>query len=175
MSSTGDQSKKNRVVMKDAKEGTSTGASTPRGGVPLVSPRGSSSRGTSREGKKKETKKVKRGTSANLKPSFSDVGDSSEPKTKKVVVIPKPPEGTERKPTNLKFEDLPDKIQLKCMESDVPLQQYKDDIATLYACAKFIHGAEFGISKVENRTQGKPTAYATDDFLEFGSTLTLLS
>lgn len=87
------------------------------------------------------------------------------------VKIPKPPEDTPRPPTDLKFDDLPEKIKLKCMESDIPLQQYKDDIEILYTCARFIHGHEFGISKVQTRTTGKVTPYAPDDFLEFGSML----
>lgn len=89
--------------------------------------------------------------------------------------IPKPPENTVRKPTELTFEALPEKIKLKCMESDVPLQQYKDDIELLYDCAKFIYGAEFGISKLECRTTGKITTYASEELVEFGSEYSVIS
>eukprot|EP01127_Copromyxa_protea_P015227 TRINITY_DN4344_c0_g1_i4.p1 TRINITY_DN4344_c0_g1~~TRINITY_DN4344_c0_g1_i4.p1 ORF type:complete len:358 (+),score=60.67 TRINITY_DN4344_c0_g1_i4:422-1495(+) len=62
---------------------------------------------------------------------------------------------------------------MKCIESVIPLHQYRDDIAILYSCAKFVHGADFGICKQEARTTGKATPYAPDEFIEQGKSLLL--
>lgn len=116
------------------------------------------------------SERLERGDSKRrLKNSVPDANQLPSPRRKPLVPIPKPPEDLVRKPTTLTFEGLPEKINMKCMESDIPLQQYQDDIELLYACAKFIHGADFGVSKVESRTTGKITCYASDELLEFGS------
>eukprot|EP01126_Amoeba_proteus_P035900 TRINITY_DN3632_c0_g2_i1.p1 TRINITY_DN3632_c0_g2~~TRINITY_DN3632_c0_g2_i1.p1 ORF type:complete len:220 (+),score=32.17 TRINITY_DN3632_c0_g2_i1:198-857(+) len=67
----------------------------------------------------------------------------SRPERKlELVKIPKPIDRV-RPPTNLTYEQLPEKIKRKCMDSDVPLQQYQDDIEILFRCAKFLYASEF--------------------------------